>query len=393
MEGQVGAQELELTVSARSSEFTSTGLVGTKIVGRDPGDPTTAEVGIRWKPIDDVLVRATFGETFRAPAVGDLYAGGGESFPQASDPCSTERFPGQDAATQANCIAGGVPDGGIEQPTSQLRAFRGGNPNLLPEEGENQTFGVVYTPSQVEGLRLSIDFWEIELENILNRLGAQTVLNRCYIDNSNQDDGFCGFITRNPAGGIQTVRTVNVNSALQNVSGIDFVAAYDFDVDGYGSFTTAFDMVYYTKDEFAQAADSTPSESFGFYEGATDFRWRANASVLWFYEDFTTTLNFRFLDDQWEDCWLQFIFAPGAADLPCSHPDKGSYGYHEVDADPYVDLNIDYQYDDNISFTVGARNLLGQEPPLVFDAFAQNFDFAYDIPGGAFIYAGFKISY
>ena len=116
--------------------------------------------------------------------------------------------------------------------------------------------------------------------------------------------------------------------------------------------------------------------------------------MLWFYEDFTTTLNFRFLDDNWEDCWLQFYFSEADnANIPCSHPDKGSYGFHEVKADPYVDLNVDYQYDENISFSIGARNLLGQEPPLVYDAFAQNFDFAWDIPGGAFIYAGFKVRY
>jgi hypothetical protein len=31
-------------------------------------------------------------------------------------------------------------------------------------------------------------------------------------------------------------------------------------------------MTYYTKDEFAQSATSTPSESFGWYDGAADFR-------------------------------------------------------------------------------------------------------------------------
>ena len=394
LEGVTGAQELEVTISARSSEYEASGFVGSEASFNDPGKPTTSEIGIRWKPIDDVLVRATFGETFRAPNVGHLYRGGGESFPQAIDPCNTDQFPTQSAATQANCIAAGVPDGGIEQATTQLRAFVGGNPNLAPEEGENATIGVVYTPSQVEGLRLSVDFWEIELENIFSSISAQQVLNRCYVEGPNQDSGFCSFVTRTASGNLQTARTSQINSAINNVSGVDFIAAYDFDVDGYGSFTTAFDMVYYTKDEFAQAADSTPTESFGYYEGAADFRWRANATVLWFYEDFTTTLNFRFLDDNWEDCWLQFYFSEADnANIPCSHPDKGDYGFHEVKADPYVDLNVDYQYDENISFSIGARNLLGQEPPLVYDAFAQNFDFAWDIPGGAFIYAGFKVRY
>ena len=50
------------------------------------------DAGLKWRPIDDLLVRATMGETFRAPAVGDLYSGGGESFPSVQDPCNQNNF-------------------------------------------------------------------------------------------------------------------------------------------------------------------------------------------------------------------------------------------------------------------------------------------------------------
>ena len=73
LEGVTGAQELEMTISARTSDYAADGFVGSTATSNDPGKPSTTEVGIRWKPIDDVLVRATFGETFRAPNVGHLY--------------------------------------------------------------------------------------------------------------------------------------------------------------------------------------------------------------------------------------------------------------------------------------------------------------------------------
>ena len=393
LEGVTGAQELEVTISARTSDYAANGMVGSAANSNDPGSPSTSEIGIRWRPIDDVLIRATMGETFRAPTVGNLYQGGGESFPQANDPCNTDQFPTASAGTQANCLAAGVPAGGAEQPTTQIRGFVGGNPFLLPEEGENATIGVVYTPSQIENLSMSLDFWEIELENIFSSIGVSTVLNRCYVESTQQDDNFCSFVTRTGNGGLQTVRTSQVNSALQNVSGVDFVINYSFDVENYGSFTTGFDMVYFTKDEFAQSVDSTPSESFGWYDGGADWRWRANASVLWEYNDFTTSLNFRFLDDNKDDCWLSTYYG---LDDDCSNPDEpnnfGDYGYNLMKVDFYTDLQIDYQYTDEISVFVGARNLFGEEPPVAYDAFAQNFDFAWDLPGGAFIYGGFKIS-
>ena len=393
LEGVPGAQELEVTLSARTSDYAANGMVGATANSNDPGSPSTSEIGIRWRPINDVLVRVTAGETFRAPTVGHLYRGGGESFPQANDPCNLDQFPLQSAGTQANCMAAGVPAGGVEQPTTQLRSLVGGNPYLLPEEGENATIGVVYTPSQVEGLSVSLDFWEIELENIFSSIGVSTVLNRCYVESAQQDDSFCTFITRTANAGLQTVRTSQVNSALNNVSGIDFIVGYNFDVENYGSFMTAFDMTYYTKDEFAQSATSTPSESFGWYDGGADFRWRANASILWDYNDFTTSLNFRFLDDNKDDCWISYYYG---LDDGCSHPDEnsnyGAGGYNLMEVEYYTDLQVAYQYSDEVSVFIGARNLFGEEPPVAYDAFAQNFDFAWDIPGGAFIYGGFKVS-
>jgi iron complex outermembrane receptor protein len=152
-------------------------------------------------------------------------------------------------------------------------------------------------------------------------------------------------------------------------------------------------MVYYTKDEFAQGATSTPSESFGWYDGGADFRWRANASILWEYNDFVTSVNFRFLDDNKDDCWLSTYYGLNDG---CSNPDEannfGDYGYNLMEVKFYTDMQVAYQYSDEINVFIGARNITGEEPPVAYDAFAQNFDYAWDLPGGAYIYGGFKIS-
>ena len=388
LNGVVGAQELEMTLSARSSEFTSGGIVGSGSVANSPGEPSTTEIGIRWRPIDDVLVRFTSGETFRAPSVGTLYAGASESFPSLADPCNTVNFPLASSATQANCVAQGVPAGGAPQLDSQLRELRGGNPNLLPEEGENMTLGIVYTPSQVEGLSIVLDAWQIELENIVSVISASQTISRCYVESSVQDDAFCSYVVRTPSGSVQEIRRSSINAAVQNVSGYDLGLRYEFDVDNYGSFVTAFDMTYYTKDEFAQSATSTPSERFGYYEGAMDWRWRANAGILWSYNDFTTSVDFRILDDNWEDCWLNYYWG---LDAQCSHPDSGSYGYDEIKRTVYTDIQVNYAYSDTVNLFIGARNATGEEPPYVQDSFSHSFDMAYDLPGGAFFYGGFKI--
>ena len=58
----------------------------------------------------------------------------------------------------------------------------------------------------------------------------------------------------------------------------------------------------------------------------------------------------------------------------------------------YLGRNLALFYKNKYKVFIGARNLFGEEPPVAYDAFAQNFDFAWDIPGGAFIYGGFKVS-
>ena len=227
---------------------------------------------------------------------------------------------------------------------------------------DHQSRITVKPSSRLEGFTVILDWWSIELTDILSGIGAQSVLNRCYLDGSSQDDAFCTFVERKANGSIETVRTSSINSALSTTEGLDLATTYDFATDGYGSFRVGFDMTYYTKDEFAQTVDSTPSESFGWYDGAADWRWRANANVLWIFNNWTTSVNFRFLDDMKDDCWISVFYI---SDAPCSNPDdENNYGYtgvEEIDQTTYTDVQVSYNFDENRSVFFGARNLFGEE--------------------------------
>jgi iron complex outermembrane receptor protein len=387
-------QELELTVSGRKSDYSAKGRLGLTALTNDPGSPSTYEIGLKWRPINDLMIRFTMGETFRAPSIGNLYSGGGEGFPQANDPCNEQLFATQSETVQARCLADGVPAGGALQPTTQLRSLGGGNPFLEPEEGENWTAGLVYTPSYLDGLSVIVDFWSVELTNVLSGIGAQSVLNRCYLDGSSQDSAFCAFVERDASGKVQTVRTSSINSAVNNVEGVDLGIRYDFETANWGTFILSADGTYYTKDEFAQTADSPVSESFGWYDGAADWRWRANATVQWMYnEKLNVTWNMRFLDDMKDDCWISTYYI---SDAPCSNPtETNNFGYEgteHIDQTTYHDLQVSYNINDNLNIFVGGRNIFGTEPPKVFDSFSHGFDMAWDMPEGGYFYGGINYS-
>ena len=71
--------------------------------------------------------------------------------------------------------------------------FSRGNKDLLPEVGDTTTMGVVFTPTFVPGLTMSIDYYQILLTNAIAQANGQVIVDQCFQGNA----FFCGLITRN----------------------------------------------------------------------------------------------------------------------------------------------------------------------------------------------------
>ena len=70
------AKELTVNMASRYSDYSNF------------GDTTNSKIGFTWRPMDELLVRGTFAEGFRAPSIDNLYGGTGSSFESYIDPCS-----------------------------------------------------------------------------------------------------------------------------------------------------------------------------------------------------------------------------------------------------------------------------------------------------------------
>ena len=183
------------------------------------GSNDVFKIGARWDITDDLAVRGTWGEVFRAPGVYDLFQGQVDSFPTYLDPCS-------DRAVSANgAIAPGCAQQS-EQLDTQVLAKVGGNPFLEAEEGETMTFGVVYTPTFGDfSMELTVDYWDLELEDGITSLGVNYTLNDCY---ENQNQSACALITRRADYSIAQILDAPINAAMLESSGVDvgFDASY-----------------------------------------------------------------------------------------------------------------------------------------------------------------------
>lgn len=119
----------------------------------------------------------------------------------------------------------------------QVRTVIGGNPNIEPEIANTLTFGGVYQPSWIEGLALSVDYYDIKIEDAIEQIGNQRLVDDCY------DFGaFCDQVVRLPNGYVDVINNIFVNVAQSRTRGIDIEATYrtDFDLLGNGQESLTF---------------------------------------------------------------------------------------------------------------------------------------------------------
>jgi iron complex outermembrane receptor protein len=389
------AERLELTLAARSSDYEHEGRVGSSTIARD-FDADTFKYGFTWKPISDLLVRGNYADTFRAPAVSNLYGGGQESFPAAIDPCTNASFASNPFATltaeqQARCRTAGVPAGGATQLTSQLRALGGGNPLLNPEEGRTLTFGVVYSPEWFSGFDVSVDWYNIQLENGLASRSANSVLSGCIRDGVTED---CSFIVRDAAGAVQTVRLGQFNLAEIEVEGIDINMNYRWDTNDWGNFRFSLNNSYII-DSNSDGETRQVGVAEGIFGDAT-WRLRSNFNADWTYGPWGLNYGARYFSSLIEDCptGLDGLFSAGLSDFQvCNQPVRrlangSNRARNRIGATTYHDLQGTYATPWGGTLRVGARNLFDKQPPLSVSTFANSFLDSYDIPG-TFWYVGY----
>src|SRR5690606_23712464 len=152
-----------------------------------------SKFGFKWKPIEDLMVRGNWAEGFRAPPIQTLFRGLADSYESFGDICSAD-YPGRNATIAAACAADGVPADFIQRTNGGDGYFGqtiypfsfGGNPNAGPETSTSKTLGLVYSPSYVEGLNVTLDWWNVEIEGALSTPSVATILDQCYMQGNEQ---------------------------------------------------------------------------------------------------------------------------------------------------------------------------------------------------------------
>jgi iron complex outermembrane receptor protein len=374
------AQSLDVTPAVRYSSYDLF------------GSSTNYKIGLRWKPIDDVLLRSTVSTAFRAPSISDLYLGLSDSFPGAADPCSdyTGAVSGTPASpeVQANCTDPANPANGgqavpnaYNQPNGQLLERRGGNAELTPEDAKTITAGIVWNPSFAPDFNAYVDWYRIDLTNAITTLGSQTILDDCY--RTQPRGATCSLITRNAGtGNIDEIRNLNVNIGALNVKGVDISTDYRLPWNRFGEIKLMIDTTYLIEyNRTVTQKEGLQGQNRGDL-GQGFPRFKANATLAWSAGNWQAALLTRFIGHQNEVC--DDGGAPSLKTLGlCSDPDNVNGPQNELKDTFYNDVQVGYTVPGwDLSVSGGVKNVLNQDPPVSYSAFANSYDNSqYEVPG------------
>lgn len=249
------AEAVDLSLSAR--------LTDVDVYGSD----TTYKAGLGWQIIPTVRARATYGTSFRAPALFELFLADQTSFAQqrAIDPCigwASALATGSISQRLADNCAADVP-GAHTGAGGSATIFASGNAgDLEAETSKAVNVGLVWSPTFAD-LRVSVDYYQIEINDQITQLGANNILAACYNSDNFSTEPLCDLFTRNPNNNnVATVQNNYINVAQQTTNGVDIAATYSRDFT-FGTLTLDTSHTIQFEDELTLFPASEPEDFMG----------------------------------------------------------------------------------------------------------------------------------
>ncbi|HET8693003.1 MAG TPA: TonB-dependent receptor [Steroidobacteraceae bacterium] len=331
----------------------------------------TYKFGMEWAPVSDVRLRASYQRAVRAANIVELFtAQGFNLFDAPGDPCGAQaRDP---TASDADCIATGVPanlvgDPLLDSPAGQYSFLQGGNPALTPEESDTYSYGIVLQPRWVPGLAITVDYFDINIEDTISTFGPNNTLTACYAGN---DLAACDRINRDPSTGALWlgnghVENTNINIGSLSTTGYDVNIGYTgLEMGRFGSLAFNLTGTYVINliTQPAPGLDIDPHakvrdwyDCVGFYSsecGIPTPQWRHRFRTSW-QTPWDLDLSFT---------WRHYGAVTGL-DAPNLAMAEGQLD-HTLPAEDYFDLAANWAITEKANVTLGVNNVLDDNPSI-----------------------------
>ena len=334
----------------------------------------TYKFGLEWSPIQDIRLRGSYARAVRAPNARELFQPRFIGLDGSADFCAGA----SPAFSDVQCAAQGVTPaqyGNIDpNPAAQYNGRIGGDRTLQPETATTTSFGVGWTPSFLQNFRVQADYFDIKIDNTIQRVGPETIQALC--SNSNL---FCDRIHRDVNGSLWISSTdAYVDDPLANqgglrTKGVDLDMSYGFSIGAYGKIRASLVGTHLIAYEITplQSVPSTTFDCAGFYGNSCNanvnaplYKWRHTLRTTWTtpWRGLDVSLAWRY----WDSVKLDQLstnpnLAVGGtvADGTISSTDA------KLQSRSYLDLTASMDLGKHLNARLGINNLLDKSPPVV----------------------------
>ena len=337
----------------------------------DYGDATVGKFAIGWQPIDQVKLRYSASETFRAPALILV----------------NEGFLGRSSSTTDHLLRYVAGDN-IDDDNYSMQRVTEGNPGLQPELGENESIGIVLEP--INNLIITMDKWSIETEDTVGIFG---MTNAILLDTLMRIEGGASECTGNPnvirnsvpseavtwpsnlcpAGLVQQVLDYYVNTDTRLIEGMDTSIIYSIDTD-YGDFGLKLVNVHYDTKNQEAGGDalllSQAGQPGGLLDGLAPVRGVDNLLGLngsiedkytmkmsWRKGPYEVLLSGTHWDEFYESAHVETI--------------DGVREMWVVDAMSMLNLTLGYKFKNDLRVRLQVKNIEDERAPLADETFSM----------------------
>lgn len=363
--------ELRLELAGRYSNYSTVGGVWTYAVN-----------GI-WSPVEDVTFRGTYSRAVRAPNIAELYAPPQAAFFRPFDPCDQteiDRLQADGYANIANrianCRADGIPEGFSDPLSARFAGTISGNPDLREETADTYTAGMVFQPRFLPGFALTVDYYDITIDDAISTIDDQDVVDNCY-DSATFPNDFCSAFTRNQDTtsaqylGFTSLNLTTINFVSIQTVGVDASISYRFSIGDHdislGATGSWVDKIDFFFDPTDPAAIDPELGEIGRPE------WSGRGSVNYSNGPFSVGYS------------LQYLSEMGLGDVEIETY-MAQYGPAGI-ADEYFIHNVTAAYsflDDMFEVYGGINNLTNERPFVTERAYPVN-------PIGRYYYMGVRV--
>ncbi|MDB6083018.1 MAG: TonB-dependent receptor [Gammaproteobacteria bacterium] len=324
------------------------------------GSTTKSEFKIEYRPIKDVLIRATWAQVFRVPTINDLYAAPVNSSITFNDPCNglTSAALGANPNLALAC-KGVVPNTNFKEPNGQITGLNLGNPSLKPENGTVKTVGVVFDPSFLPGFSIDIDYWQYNLNQLITQLDSNYSIQQCV---ATGNPTFCNLVTRLTSGAQQgqvlvfNNPTFNLGSLMTD--GVDLGIKYAMRNTPVGTFQFSADITDTMSYLNIPAPGAAPQQIAGTYnkQFGNYAKYRGLATAAWANWGAEALISARYIHHL-------NITDPSVSGLTAT---GGTFPPYSIGSVMYWDASVGYTFVTKTKLLFSMQNIFDKQPPIFY---------------------------